>query len=76
MKWFNSKVNEVFSEDVSLRYASHNLDINKQNIQKILSLNESNNVKDILNKKVETLFSKYIKNVKIDGFKTLKDEVK
>jgi hypothetical protein len=54
------KISEVFSEDVSLRYASHNLDVNKQNIQNILSLNEANNVKAILNTKVETLFSQYL----------------
>jgi hypothetical protein len=60
LKWFNLKISEVFSEDVSLRYASHNLDVNKQNIQKILSLNEANNVKAILNTKVETLFSQYL----------------
>ena len=29
-----------------------------------------------MNTKVEILFSKYIENVKIDGFKTLKDDIK
>ena len=76
MKWFNLKIFGVFSEYVSLRYASHNLDVNKQNIQKILSINEANNVKSILNTKVETLFTQYIKNAKIEGFKTLKDDIK
>ena len=76
IKWFNSKIYEVFSENLSLRYSSHSLDSNKQNIQKILSSDESINVKDILNTKVEILFSKYIENVKIEGFKTLKDDIK
>ena len=76
IKWFNSKIYEVFSENLSLRYSSHSLDSNKQNIQKMLSSDESINVKDILNTKVEILFSKYIKNVKIEGFKTLKDDIK
>jgi hypothetical protein len=76
IKWFNSKIFEVFSENLSLRYSSHCLDSNKKNIQKLLSSNEFNNIKDILNTKVEILFSKYIMDVKIEGFKTLKDDIK
>ena len=76
LKWFNSKLFEVFSENLSLRYSSHCLDSNKKNIQKLLSSNEFNNIKDILNTKVEILFSLYIKDVKIEGFKTLKDDIK
>jgi hypothetical protein len=76
IKWFNSKIFEVFSENLSLRYSSHCFDSNKKNIQKLLSSNESNNIKDILNTKVEILFSKYIMDVKIEGFKTLKDDIK
>ena len=76
IKWFNSKIYEVFSENLSLRYSSHSLDSNKKNIQNLLFSNESNSVKDILNTKVEVLFSKYIGNVKIEGFKTLKDDIK
>ena len=42
IKWFNSKIFEVFSENLSLRYSIHCLDSNKKNIQKLLSSNESN----------------------------------
>ena len=76
IKWFNSKIFEVFSENLSLRYSSHSLDSNKQNILKFLSSNESSTLKDILNTKVEILFSRYIENVKIEGFKTLNDDIK
>ena len=76
IKWFSLKIFEVFSENLSLRYSSHSLDTNKKNIQKLLSSDGPNNVKDILNTKVEILFSKYIRNVKIEGFKTLKDDIK
>jgi hypothetical protein len=76
IKWFNSKIFEVFSENLSLRYSSHSLDSNKQNILKFLSSNESSTLKDILNTKVEILFSQYIENVKIEGFKTLNDDIK
>ena len=76
IKWFNSKIFEIFSENLSLRYSSHCLDSNKKNIQKMLSTNESNSVKDLLNTKVENLFSKYITDTKIEGFRTLKDDIK
>ena len=76
IKWFNSKIFEVFSENLSLRYSSHSLDSNKQNILNFLSSNESSTLKDILNTKVEILFSQYIENVKIEGFKTLNDDIK
>ena len=76
IKWFNSKIFEVFSENLSLRYSSHCLDSNKKKIQKMLSTNESNSVKDLLNTKVENLFSKYITDTKIEGFRTLKDDIK
>ena len=44
IKWFNSKIYEVFSENLSLRYSSHSLDSNKKNIQRLLLSNESNTI--------------------------------
>ena len=38
-------------------------------------LNKANNVIKILNTKVEELYDKYITNEKIEGFKTLKDDI-
>ena len=61
IKWFNSKIYEVFSENLSLRYSSHSLDSNKKNIQRLLLSNESNSVKDILNKSRSFVFKIYRK---------------
>ena len=40
-----------------------------------MKLNEAANVINILNTNIETIFDKYVNNEKIDGFKTLKDDI-
>ena len=55
LKWFDSKVYEVFSDNLSVKYTSQNLNSNKRKIQNILSINESNKLKDILNNTIDTL---------------------
>jgi hypothetical protein len=75
LKWFESKIFEIFSEKVSLKYSVNNFDLNKKKINKLIVLNEAKNVINILNTNVEELYEKYINNVKIDGFKTLKDDM-
>lgn len=75
LKWFKSKLYEVFSENVSSKYSSHSPDSNKQKIKKLISSTEANNVKNILNTTIEELFNKYIANENIKGFKTLKDDL-
>ena len=75
LKWFNTKISEIFSENISSRYSSCGHDINKKRINIIITQNKAKNVIKILNSKVETLFDKYINNEKIEGFKTLKDDI-
>ena len=75
LKWFESKIFEIFSEKVSFKYSVNSLDINKRKINKLIVLNKANNVIKILNTKVEELYDKYITNEKIEGFKTLKDDI-
>ena len=75
LKWFKSKIFQIFSENISKRYSSYNLDLNKKKIERLMKLNEAANVINILNTKIEILFDKYINNEKIDAFKTLKDDI-
>jgi len=44
LKWFESKIFEIFSEKVSLKYSVNNLDFNKKKINKLILLNEAKNV--------------------------------
>ena len=75
LKWFDSKVYEVFSDNLSVKYTSQNLNSNKRKIQNILSINESNKLKDILNTTIDTLYTRYITNQRFDDFKTLSDDL-
>ena len=75
LKWFDSKVYEVFSDNLSVKYTSQNLNSNKRKIQNILSINESNKLKDILNTTIDTLYTRYITNQSFDEFKTLNDDL-
>ena len=61
---------------MSLRYSCQSLDLNKKKIEKLFLLGDAKNVIQILNEKIETFFDKYINDEKIDGFKTLKDDIK
>ena len=76
IKWFNLKLYELFSDDLSLKYSSHNIDSNKKKIKNFISLNESNRLKDILNTKIDELYSRYISNQSIDEFRTLSDDLR
>ena len=76
IKWFNAKIYEIFSENLSLRYSSQSPDLNKKKIDTLISLNKAKNVIEILNSNIELLFNKYVNNEQIEGFKTLKDDLK
>ena len=75
LKWFNSKVYEIFSDNLSLKYTSQKLSSNKKKIQNILSLNESNRLKDILNTTIDELYTRYITNQSLNEFKTLDEDL-
>ena len=75
LKWFKSKINEIFSENVSLRYSLYSPNSNKKKIERLISVNEAKNVIDILNTDIETFYDKYINDEKIEGFKTLKNDI-
>ena len=76
IKWFNLKLYELFSDNLSTKYTTHNIDSNKQKIKNFISLNESNRLKDILNTTIDGLYSRYISNQSIDEFKTLSDDLR
>ena len=76
IKWFESKIYEIFSEKISLRYSTNSPDSNKKRINNIMTLNKAKNLIDILNTKVGEYFDKYINDEQIEGFKTLRDDIK
>ena len=75
LKLFSLKVYEVFSDKLSIKYTSHNSDLNKRIIQNVLSTNETSRLKDILNTSIETFYERYISNERFGEFKTLEDDI-
>ena len=75
LKWFNSKVFEIFSDNLSLKYSSQNLNSNKRKIQRILAINESNRLKDILNTTIDALYTRYVTNQSLNEFKILDEDL-
>ena len=76
LKWFDAKIWEIFSENISERYSNSSVDLNKRKIKRIYIIKEAKNITNILNSKVEFYFDKYVNDEQIEGFKTLKDELK
>jgi len=75
LQWFNLKIYEVFSENLSSKYSTYDSCVNKKKIRNFFLLKDSNKVKDILNMTVDTLFNIFINNEKHDNFKTLNDDM-
>ena len=76
IKWFNLKLYELFSDNLSVKYTSYNIDSNKKKINNFILFTPSNRLKDIFNKTIDELYSRYISNQSIDEFKTLSDDLR
>ena len=76
LKWFDSKLKDIFSQKISSKYSKYNGDYNKMQIDKIYKEDDAKNVIGILDKKVRDMYNIYSKNIKLDGFETLEDDLK
>ena len=76
MRWFSTKLKELFSSDLSKKCTKYNLDYNRKRINDIYKNNEALNVINILEKEMIDMYDLYRNNVKIDGFITLEDDLK
>lgn len=77
MKFFQSKLKDIFSSDVSPKCTLHKPDYNKQNIDEIFKIHETaKEIIDILDKKISEFYYFYSKDIDIEGFETLKDDLK
>ena len=75
LKWFQTKIKDIFSDNVSSRYTSYSPNSNKKKIDTLLAIKENSKIKELLNSNIETIFKKYVMDVEIEGFKTLKDDI-
>ena len=76
MRWFSTKLKDLFSSDVSKKCTKYNSDYNRKRINDIYKNNEALNVINILEKEVIDMYNLYRNNVKINGFITLEDDLK
>ena len=73
--WFQSKLKDVFSSNLSTKCILYEPDYNKNIIDELYKNNMAKNVIDILNKSVKEMYYIYSQDIEIDGFKTLKDDL-
>lgn len=76
IKWFESQLYEVLSENVSDKCCNYSKDYNKKQIKVLFEINKATEVIEFLHKPIKSIYEDYIKDKDIDGFKTLKDDLK
>ena len=77
--WFNSKIKDIFSQNLSTKIVTSDLDFNIKYIEKIFEEKKEKKVIDILLKTVKDMWIVYInddKNNEFIGFDTLKQDIK
>ena len=75
IKWFSMKLKDVFSVDLSTKCSKYDSDYNKKQIDMLYQKGEATKVIDILEKKVIDMYKIYSKDIPIEGFETLKDDL-
>lgn len=75
IKWFSMKLKDVFSVDLSTKCSKYESDYNKKQIDMLYQKGEATKVIDILEKKVIDMYKIYSKDIPIEGFETLKDDL-
>lgn len=75
LRWFSSKLKDVFSFEISSKYNKYDKNYNKRQIESLYKENKAKNVINILEKSVRDMFYIYCNDISFDGFKTLKDDL-
>ena len=79
IKWFNSQIKNVFSQNISTKIAHYDLDYNSKLINKIYLKGQEKRVINILDKTIKEMWLVYVNDDEennFKGFHTLKDEIK
>ena len=75
IKWFKKKLRDVFSCKLSKKCSTKEELYNKIEIEKIFSEGKNKEMMEKLEKTVQNMYYSYINDEKIEGFKTLKDDI-
>ena len=76
IKFFNSKLKEIFATPISTKYSKYGSDYNIRKIEEIYRENKAKNVINILEKQISEMYYIYSNDIKIDGFETLEDDLR
>lgn len=75
IKWFNKKLRDIFSCKLSKKCSKNEKFYNKNEIEKIFSEGKNKEMMEKLEKTVRNMYNSYINDERIEGFKTLKDDI-
>ena len=75
LKWFSLKLRDILSSDLSYKFRKLDKNHNKRRIDALYNKNEAKNVINILEKTISEMYEIYSKNIFVNGFKTLKDDL-
>ena len=75
LKWFSLKLKDVLSSNISDKYQNYDKNYNKKRIENLYEKNEAKNVINILEKSIREMYEIYSKDINIDGFDTLKNDL-
>ena len=75
IEWFDTKLYEIFSQNVSEKCSQYKEDYNKKQIKLLFDKNEVTDVIQILNMQVREMYENFIRNKKREGFKTLENDL-
>ena len=76
--WFNTKIKDIFSQNISCKFSNFESNHNKNLINRIYKKREEKKVINIMEKTIKDMWILYIKETKDNnylGFKTLKDDI-
>lgn len=76
LKFFNSKLREVFSVKISKKCTLYEPDHNKMQIDNLYREDKAKEIIGIFDMKVSNMYKKYTDNIKIEGFETLEDDLR
>ena len=76
IKFFNSKLKEIFATPISTKYSKYGYDYNIRKIEEIYRENKAKNVINILEKQISEMYYIYSNDIKVDGFETLEDDLR
>lgn len=74
--WFQSTLKKIFSANLSKKCSKSSLDYNRRQLDILYQQNMATNVINILDRKIIDLYNDYINDTNLEGFKTLKDDLK